>query len=32
MLGTDPSGLRREKAGDTEVWDGVTKKAEVVAW
>lgn len=31
MLCTDPSGLGREKGGDTEVRDGVTKKAEVVA-
>lgn len=32
LLGTDPSELGRDKGGDTEVWDGVTKKAEVVTW
>lgn len=32
LLGTDQAGLGREKGGDTEIWAGVTKKAEVVAW
>jgi len=32
LLGTDPPRLGREKGGDTDVWAGVTNKAEVVAW